>query len=112
MLLLFILLFYLSFLSNANSILTSSSSFQRMNVTISTVNYEITVSNSNTFYTSFNLTDRSLNSLTNMGCFINQYGSSPTDYTPSAQATSYNYYVVFSIIIMGTSALTQSSSCC
>lgn len=110
--LLYIFLFYLSFLSSANSILGSSSAYQRMNVTISTVNYEITVSNSNTFYTSFNLTDRSLTSLVAMGCFINQYGSSPTDYTATAQANSYNYYVVFSIITMGTPSPTQSLSCC
>lgn len=77
-----------------------------MNVTISTVNYEITVTNSNTFYTSFNLTDRSLNSLVSMGCFINQYGSLSTDYTSIAQNSGYNYYVVFSIIIMSTSLIT------
>ncbi len=71
-----------------------------MNVTISTVNYEITVSDSNTFYTNFNVTDRSLNTLISMGCFINNYGSNKIDYTPTAKATSYNAFVVSSIIFM------------
>lgn len=70
-----------------------------MNVTISTINYEITVSNPYSFYSVFNLTDRSLNSLVSMGCFINTYTNS-IDYTPKATSTSYSTYVVFSILLM------------
>ena len=105
-LLLYVLLFYLTFLQSASSILSSASSYQRMNVTISTVNYEITVSSPNAFYVAFNLTDRSISSLQAMGCFVNQYGTLPTDYTAAALAPGYNYYVVFSIIVMSTRLLT------
>lgn len=51
-----------------------------MNVTISTVPYEITVSDSTAFYTVFNVTDRSVSSLSKTGCFINNYNGNP-DYS-------------------------------
>lgn len=76
-----------------------------MNVTISTVNYEVTVSNSFNFYTVFNVTDRSISSLVGTGCFINNYNSSP-DYSSQAMKTSYQIYVVFGLIIMSNSWIT------
>ncbi len=77
-----------------------------MNVTISTVNYEITISSSNDFYKSFNLTDRTLNSLVNMGCFINDYTADGVDYSPRATTSSYIGYVVGGIILMRRYAIT------
>lgn len=70
-----------------------------MNVTISTINYEITVSDSTTFYKSYNTTDRSLSSLINLGCFINNYNGN-IDYSTSALSTSYRVYAAFSVIMM------------
>ena len=59
-----------------------------MNVTITTTNYEITVSNANQFYTSFNTTDRTLASLQGMGCFINNYDNAP-DYSSAVKDPKY-----------------------
>jgi|688.fasta_scaffold135418_3 hypothetical protein len=70
-----------------------------MNVTISTVNYEITVSDSTTFYKSFNTTDRDIESLINLGCFINNYDSN-TDYSSIAISSNYKIYAAFSVIMM------------
>jgi hypothetical protein len=75
-----------------------------MNVSISTINYEITVTSSNVFYSTFNLTDRTLNSLINMGCFINNYGTTSIDYTSVATTSSYSVYAAFSIILMRSPA--------
>lgn len=71
-----------------------------MNVTISTVNYEITVPSSNGFYKAFNLTDRTLSSLIDMGCFINNYSAGGVDYTPRATSSSYSAYVICGIILL------------
>ena len=72
-----------------------------MNVTISTINYEITISDSNTFYKAFNVTDRSLSSLVNLGCFINNYDGN-IDYSSIALSSNYKMYAAFSIIMMST----------
>jgi hypothetical protein len=76
-----------------------------MNVTISTVNYEVTVSNSESFYKVFNLTDRSLGSLVGTGCFVNNYNGSP-NYSSAAISTSYQVYVVFALVIMSKYVIT------
>jgi hypothetical protein len=106
-LLLYLFLFYFFFLQSAKNVFGSFSALARMNVTISTVNYEITVSSANSFYSSFNLTDRSLASLVGMGCFINNYGSPPIDYTPIATSSSFYTYAVFSIVLMGKAWVIQ-----
>jgi hypothetical protein len=106
-LLLYIFLFYFFFMQAAQKVFNSVSSLQRMNVTISTVNYEITVSSPTAFYSSFNLTDRSLSSLVAMGCFLNNYGSPAVDFTPIATSSNYYAYAVFAIILMRTPPPTQ-----
>jgi hypothetical protein len=98
---LYIFLLYFSFMQYSFTILGNYSQLQRMNVTISTVNYEITVTSPDAFYKSFNVTDRSLGSLVSMGCFINNYQGS-ADYTAVAQASSFQIYVIFGLISMGT----------
>ena len=80
--------------------MSNHSSLNRLNVTISTVNYEVTVADSNAFYTVFNLTDRSLASLIGTGCFINNYNGNP-DYAAGALSGSYQVYVVFAFLMMG-----------
>ena len=76
------------------------SSLTRMNVTISTVPYEITVSDSNKFYTVFNVTNRSVSSLVNTGCFINNYNGNP-DYSSGSMNSTYQVFVFFSFFAMG-----------
>jgi hypothetical protein len=100
-LILYIFLFYFTFINSSIGILSNFSTFRRMNVTISTVNYEITVSDPNTFYKDFNLTDRSLNTLVNWGCFINSYTSGTTDYTSLASSSSYQVYLILGLVAMG-----------
>lgn len=78
-----------------------------MNVTISTVNYEVTVANADNFYKIFNLTDRSLNSLMGTGCFVNNYNGAP-DYSSSAINLSSAIYIVFALLTMSNRSLTQS----
>jgi hypothetical protein len=99
-LLLYVFLFYFFFLQSAKTAFSSYSSLARMNVTVSTVNYEITVPSSNDFYKAFNLTDRTLNSLVNMGCFINGYTANGVDYTPRATSSAYFWYAVGGILLM------------
>ena len=101
-LLLYVFLFYFFFLQSANNIFNNYSALTRMNVTISTVNYEITIASSNAFYNAFNLTDRTLSSLINMGCFINNYPTGSVDYTSRASSASYSAYAICGIILMGT----------
>ena len=101
MLLVLTFLYYFFFLQSANIVLSNYSNLQRMNVTISTINYEITISDSNTFYKAFNVTDRSLSSLVNLGCFINNYDGN-IDYSSIALSSNYKMYAAFSIIMMST----------
>ena len=70
-------------MQNTFKMFSNASKLQKMNVTISTLNYEVTVASENDFYTVFNLTDRSLDSLVKTGCFINNYSDS-VDYTSQA----------------------------
>ncbi len=72
-----------------------------MNVTISTLNYEITITDSNTFYKAFNVTDRTLSSLVNLGCFINNHDGN-IDYSSTALSSNYRMYAAFSVITMST----------
>jgi hypothetical protein len=71
-----------------------------MNITLSTVDYEITVSSSNSFYTSFNLTSSTLSSLQQLGCFINNFNNGP-DYTSIATSSKWTAYVAMSIASAG-----------
>lgn len=96
---------YMFFLQQSFSMLGSYNDLQRMNVTISTVNYEITVTSADSFYKQFNVTDRSLSSLVSMGCYINNYKGS-VDYTAVAQASSYSIYLIFGVISLGTDKMT------
>ena len=95
----YILLFYFFFLQYSFSLLSSYSSFQRMNVTISTVNYEITVTSPYNFYTTFNVTDRSLSTLIKMGCFINNYGNA-IDFTSASSRPGFVAYLSFGLASM------------
>lgn len=71
-----------------------------MNVTISTINYEITVASANGFYKSFNTTSKSLADLTGMGCFINNYNGGP-DYSSSVVgSSSWLAYVVCALLTL------------
>ena len=103
---LYIFLFYFFFLQNTFKHLSSHTNLARLNVTISTVNYEISTFSSTDFFKVFNVTDRSLASLVNTGCFINNYNGNP-DYSSKALTTSYQIYVAFGFLIMSKHALIQ-----
>lgn len=81
--------------------LSNHSSLTRLGVTISTTTYVVTVANSNDFYTVFNLTDRSITSLVNTGCFINSYNGNP-DYSSKAINALHQVYVIFGLVTMRT----------
>lgn len=99
-LILYLFLFYFFFIQNSFKMLSHNSSLTRLNVTISTVKYEITTSSSNNFYTEFNVTDRSVSALVNTGCFINNYQGSEMDYSSKAMTTQHQVYVAFGFILM------------
>ena len=101
---LYFLAFYFVFMQNAFSMMGNYSSLARMNVTISTVNYEVTVADSDAFFKVFNLSDRSLQSLIDTGCFINGYNNGP-DYGSGALALTYQFYTIMGLLIMCTSVL-------
>lgn len=88
------------FLKNNANILSSQSQLSKMNVTISTVNYEIITADSNTFYLTFNQTNKDLSNLKIIGCFINSYNGSK-DYYEVVKPSSYKWllYLVGGIVI-------------
>ena len=102
---LYIFLFYFFFIQNTFSMMKTHSSLALLNVTISTVNYEVTVADSTEFYKVFNVTDRSLSSLINTGCLVNTYNGNP-DYTSGALASTFQIYVLSGILMMGTNQST------
>jgi hypothetical protein len=71
-----------------------------MNVTISTINYEIITADSNTFYLTFNQTNKDLSNLISIGCFINNYNGTK-DYYQIVQPKSYKWllYLIGGIVI-------------
>ena len=93
----YIFVFYLSFLKSSLSLLSSHSSLARTNVTIWTLNYEITTADSSSFYKTFNLTDKSVGSLESTGCFINSYNGT-ADYAAVALKSSHSLYLVFGVL--------------
>jgi hypothetical protein len=80
--------------------LSKASSLYRLNVSISTVNYEVTVSDFTAFANVFNVTDRSVSALERTGCFINNYNGGP-DYSSKAMQSSYQIYLAFGLIVLG-----------
>jgi hypothetical protein len=92
-------------MQNAGSLISGYSTLQRINVTVSTLPYELTVSSSTTFYTSFNVTDRSVSALIGLGCFVNKAGG--TDYSAIAMASSYRSYIIMALFAMGKLIIIQ-----
>jgi hypothetical protein len=100
MLLIYILVMYLFYLENNFLMLFNESKLTYMNVTISTVRYEIVTQSSNDFYLAFNQTDTSLNSLLGMGCLINGY-QGDGNYSELVQEGSFGWilYLLSGLIL-------------
>lgn len=84
-----------------------------VNVTISTVKYEIISADVGQFYLTFNQTGRVYSDLVNMGCLINSYNNNNDyDYSQFVSSTSYKWLIyliggllLFALIILMKSVL-------
>ena len=101
LLLITILVFYLSYLTNNFQMLSSCASLSRLNITISTIKYQITTSSSQNFYLSFNQTSKTLTNLVDMGCFINDLNGN-TDFYQFAYPKSPRYlaFLIGGLLLM------------
>ncbi len=73
----YIFVFYFFFLQSLTLLLANQNLITTYNVTIATVNYTIITTDSNKFQTTFNQTNRTLSSLQNLGCLINNHDGGP-----------------------------------
>ena len=73
--------------------LSKQSSLEKMNITISTIRYEIITEDKSEFYLKFNQTSRMHSDLVSMGCLIN---TNDTSYEDIVQTNSFKWLLYLS----------------
>lgn len=83
---------YMFYLRDNITMLVEMKDLQPVNVTISTVKYEIISADVGEFYLKFNQTSRVYSDLVNMGCLINSYNNnSDYDYSQFVSSSSFKW---------------------
>lgn len=83
---------YMFYLRDNITMITGMKDLQQVNVTISTVKYEIISADVGQFYLQFNQTNRVYSDLVNMGCLINSYNTNNGyDYSQFVSSSSYKW---------------------
>lgn len=78
LLIFYIFLFYYFFIANMVTLFSKVNLLHQLNVTIATTNYTITTTSTNSFFTSFNTTNKTVDALTTgLGCFVDNLNGAP-----------------------------------
>lgn len=109
----YILVLYLWFLTRIFDLFVKTSIYQSLNVTISSQNYTIITADSYSFYAAFNSTGTlDLNALNStLKCAIDVGNTVYSTYVKSSSA-GWMLYISLALVALGKPLLMQSSCCC
>lgn len=91
---------YMFYLRDVTSMLSKQSSLVRLNVTISTIKYEIITEDSAQFYLKFNQTSKLVTDLYTMGCLVNSISSNDYSEVVSSNSIKWLSYLIVGLLTL------------